>query len=749
LAQITLRGSALSSFNKFFLQSLEASESIALQCKEVEHSIEAQLRQEDARLVQLHLKLGELESGAYAMKGQEDRLEERVRLLSETDHTKDCNQQHKVIDDELSLLSADLAEAVKFANSTKCEKESFLQCDATLSKFRSASARRAVQHSLMIENEQQMGARHHQKKKIGEHRRDLRFHPLEHAHSSHHRRHRHLHARHASHNRLIHPHRQVAIVDMQLLAVLSPPTNSSTNTTNTTQLVPPAYNASAPTNVSVPSGRLLGCTFKEHSCSGLADALMSMIGEIEDEMEHLRAQRADWTHQCEEDHREKNIDLRLANKKQSEIASEMASLMEQRTETESMATLAQLRIKNLHQLRAEKTKECESELTKKSEELCGIRNARNVALKDQFVEDCTTSDWVEEECNAACGGTGHKRVTRRVITPPNSFGAPCGPLKRFVPCNRHPCPTDCHLDDWSPWSECSQECGGGVKLRVRGLLQRDTQGGAPCGVSSQSTLCNWDPCEESCAWSRWSPWSNCTRTCRGWQKRTRHPRDGKQCKGQSTFWRRCNWMDHCDPPKGKCQADLDIVFAVDASGSVSDEELTAAKTFVTNVMTKLASPEKTMGTVIVFGGPSSFEEKQDCEKGNIEACGVQAVTSSLASLPVSIESFERPKHHLGTNTAGALFLANSLLQNSRPEAQSIAVVITDGNPNFKYRMDAMTTRLREHARLFFVVVRGDNLDYFDKWASKPVPQNLVAVPSYENLNTIIDETIQNLCPVFS
>lgn len=43
-----------------------------------------------------------------------------------------------------------------------------------------------------------------------------------------------------------------------------------------------------------------------------------------------------------------------------------------------------------------------------------------------------------------------------------------------------PCPLDCKLSDWSPWSACSASCGSGLKIRSKWLREKPFNGGRPC-----------------------------------------------------------------------------------------------------------------------------------------------------------------------------------------------------------------------------------------------------------------------------
>merc|ERR1719476_370235 len=96
-----------------------------------------------------------------------------------------------------------------------------------------------------------------------------------------------------------------------------------------------------------------------------------------------------------------------------------------------------------------------------------------------FISDCEVSDWVEGECSKTCG-TGKVKSRRKIVTHPQGQGLSCPPLEKEETCNDFPCPIDCEVDDWSEWSECTANCGGGVRERSRGIRVEPKHGGKPC-----------------------------------------------------------------------------------------------------------------------------------------------------------------------------------------------------------------------------------------------------------------------------
>ncbi|XP_064643491.1 semaphorin-5A-like isoform X2 [Lineus longissimus] len=67
--------------------------------------------------------------------------------------------------------------------------------------------------------------------------------------------------------------------------------------------------------------------------------------------------------------------------------------------------------------------------------------------------------------------------------------------------------------DWSSWSKCSNDCGGGKQFKERTCNNPSPTGtGQDCeGKSAESRSCNMMPCKGF--WSCWTEWSACSVTC--------------------------------------------------------------------------------------------------------------------------------------------------------------------------------------------------------------------------------------------
>lgn len=77
-----------------------------------------------------------------------------------------------------------------------------------------------------------------------------------------------------------------------------------------------------------------------------------------------------------------------------------------------------------------------------------------------------------------------------------------------IPC----CPTNCTLQQWSAWSDCTVSCGGGTRTRTRAKATAEQCGGT-CDALAQEGLCNTQCCPQDCSWSAWSGFGPCSATC--------------------------------------------------------------------------------------------------------------------------------------------------------------------------------------------------------------------------------------------
>ena len=112
------------------------------------------------------------------------------------------------------------------------------------------------------------------------------------------------------------------------------------------------------------------------------------------------------------------------------------------------------------------------------------------------------SDYGEwSECSADCG-EGVQTRSRSCNNPtPANGGAECeGEETETRSCNKGACPVDGGWSDFGDWSECSADCGEGVKTRSRSCNNpAPANGGAKCeGEETESKPCNKGVCPGTC-----------------------------------------------------------------------------------------------------------------------------------------------------------------------------------------------------------------------------------------------------------
>ncbi|KAH7647623.1 sporozoite cysteine-rich [Cryptosporidium bovis] len=113
---------------------------------------------------------------------------------------------------------------------------------------------------------------------------------------------------------------------------------------------------------------------------------------------------------------------------------------------------------------------------------CTVTSQTSACNTDVDCLPCSFTEWGSwSACSVTCGG-GITARTREL-----SHEAPgCQDLlKQTSTCNNSPCPVDCVLSHWSPWSDCSKHLCDGTKYRYRVILQEAENSGTPCPLSSQ------------------------------------------------------------------------------------------------------------------------------------------------------------------------------------------------------------------------------------------------------------------------
>ncbi|CAG5094138.1 Oidioi.mRNA.OKI2018_I69.XSR.g13282.t1.cds [Oikopleura dioica] len=145
-----------------------------------------------------------------------------------------------------------------------------------------------------------------------------------------------------------------------------------------------------------------------------------------------------------------------------------------------------------------------------SESNCGegpemfIKVSRFNKFLDEFLTNWSTwSEW--SECDQSCGDAKKHRV--RMCESYSNERSCEGLSHESKYCRVKMCPQV--SGDWSEWSKCSKQCGGGLRTRSKQCEPIDL-----CyEIAEQRESCNTNPCESSWAWSAWSD-CQCSSTLR-------------------------------------------------------------------------------------------------------------------------------------------------------------------------------------------------------------------------------------------
>ena len=186
------------------------------------------------------------------------------------------------------------------------------------------------------------------------------------------------------------------------------------------------------------------------------------------------------------------------------------------------------------------------------------------------------------------------------------------------------------------------------------------------------------------------------------------------------------------------QAEVDLVFVLDASTSVTEPNFQLMKDFVKDFLfiADIDSGNVRVG-VIIYSTEDYVQFQLNTYRTKAE------IFNAVDQIPYRYGS---------TNTADALntmrtemFIA---VNGDRPNVPNIAIVVTDGVSNINSRRtipEAETARA-DNIHIYAIGIGLTDTTELDGIASKPVEENRFAVQEFSELRTLRDQVFAAFCP---
>ncbi|XP_046575529.1 uncharacterized protein LOC124283588 isoform X3 [Haliotis rubra] len=180
---------------------------------------------------------------------------------------------------------------------------------------------------------------------------------------------------------------------------------------------------------------------------------------------------------------------------------------------------------------------------------------------------------------------------------------------------------------------------------------------------------------------------------------------------------------------------MDLVFIVDASGSVGTEHFQEQLQFLKTFISKMPIDEGNVRIgIVVFG-----------TKARVEFTLSRFNTTTEIRDAITAITYD----HSNTNVAAALRLTRKRVftqEGDRDNVTNVAILIADGSPNVNtYYTAQEAQQLRNSGVRLIALAITSNPEVFDTMASRPISDNIISIDSFSQLDSVRSILYSLLC----
>jgi uncharacterized protein YegL len=215
--------------------------------------------------------------------------------------------------------------------------------------------------------------------------------------------------------------------------------------------------------------------------------------------------------------------------------------------------------------------------------------------------------------------------------------------------------------------------------------------------------------------------------------------------------RKCN-LQACVGDE-KCIAKVDLIIAVDGSGSISEKGFNVLKDFVAAMIDRFSGRAygvNAMQVGVVLFGNGRVNEDGTITDGRV----VSGLSSDMKKVKTAVKSMVWKKGF--TNLAQAFSTSQRVLnEKGRKHATSSIMILTDGKPSFKVQTWQACQKVKSNGVVVNVVSVNAfpdkaNRKFMKKLTTAPAKSNFVAIPGLTKLKRQMDkyvtQTLAQTCP---